>query len=147
MQIHRLLTATLLTTIVLVGLNANAQFPFPPPPPGSQSQMAAPNRDIQTEVAQMTQRYGLSNDQAAKVRTILEEETKKSEEVLKDGSLQMPERFARLQKLKQEEISRVSDVLTSEQKQKYEADLQPTPPAQSPASGAAPGLPNLPSSQ
>ena len=29
MQIHKLITTTLLTAIVLVGLNANAQFPFP----------------------------------------------------------------------------------------------------------------------
>jgi len=35
MQIHKLITTTLLTVIVLVGLNANAQFPFPPPPSGS----------------------------------------------------------------------------------------------------------------
>ena len=95
----------------------------------------------------MTQRYGLSEDQATKVTTILQEETKQSEEVLNGTTLTMQQRFTRLQSLKTEEISRISDVLTPEQKQKYEADVRPTPPAPSPASGAAPGLPNLPSNQ
>ena len=144
MQIHKLITTTLLTAIVLVGLNANAQFPFPPPPSGS---TAPPARNIQAEVAQMTQGYGLSEDQATKVMTILQEETKKSEEVFNDTTLTMQQRLTRLQSLKQEEVSLVSAVLTPEQKQKYEADVRPTPPAQPPASGAAPGLPNLPSDQ
>src|SRR5271165_4614071 len=144
MQIRKLITGTLFTAIVLIARNASAQLPFPPPPPGS---TAPPARNIQAEVAQMTQRYGLSEDQATKVTTILQEETKKSDEVLKSQSLSPEERLNKLQSLKQEEISRVSDVLTPEQKQKYQADLQPTPPAQSPASGAAPGLQNLPSNQ
>ena len=141
MQIRKLITGTLLTAIVLIALNASAQLPFPPPPGST----APPARNIQAEVAQMTQRYGLSEDQAKKVTTILQEETKKSEEVFNDTTLSMQQRFTRLQSLKKEEISRVSDVLTPEQKQKYEADVRPTPPAQSPASGAAPGLPSLPS--
>jgi hypothetical protein len=95
----------------------------------------------------MTQRYGLSADQATKVTTILQEETKKSEEVFNDATLTMQQRFTRMQSLKTEEISSVSGLLTPEQKQKYEADVRPTPPPQSPASGATPGLPNLPSNQ
>ena len=95
----------------------------------------------------MTQRYGLSEDQATKVTTILQEETQESEEVFNATTLTMQQRFTRLQSLKEEELSRVSAVLTPEQKQKYEADVLPTPPPQSPALGAAPGLPNLPSNQ
>src|SRR5271165_1512464 len=133
MQIHKRITTTLLTVIFLVSLNANAQFPFPPPS-GSTPPLT---RNVQAEVAQMTQRYGLSQDQATRVTTILQEETQKSEEVFSDSTLTMQQQFARLQSLKKEEISRVSDVLTPEQKQKYEADVRPTPPAPSPASGAA----------
>ena len=144
MQIRKLITGTLLTAIVLFGLNANAQFPFPPPSSGS---MPPLTRNIQAEVAQMTQRYGLSEDQASKVTTILQDETNKSEEAFSDSTLNMQQQFTRLQSLKQEEISRVSDVLTPGQNQKYEADVRPTPPTQSPASGAAPGLPSLPSNQ
>ena len=100
----------------------------------------------------MTGRYGLSEDQATKVTTILQDEANKSEEVFSDSTLTMTQQFTGLQSVKKEEISRVSDVLTPEQKrkfqqQRYEADVRPTPLAQSSASGAAPGLPNLPSSQ
>ncbi len=139
MQIYKLFNRTFLAAVVLIGLNAVAQLPFPPPPSGSQSSPALPTRDIQTEVAQMNQRYGLSDDQATKVRTILDEQTKKSEEVFKDQSLPIDQRFSRLQSLKQEEISRVSAVLTPEQRKKYEADGRPSLPAQLPAPGAASG--------
>jgi BMFP domain-containing protein YqiC len=142
MQIHTRITTTLLIAMVLAGLNANAQFPFSPPdstPPLT--------RNIQAEVAQMTRRYGLSEDQATKVTTILQDETNKSEEVFSNSTLTMQQQFTRLQSVKKEEISRVSDVLIPEQKQRYEADVRPTPLAQSSASGAAPKLPNLPSSQ
>ena len=144
MQMRKLITGTLFTAIALIALNASAQLPFPTPSSGS---MPPLTRNIQAEVAQMTQRYGLSEDQATKVTTILQDETKKSEEVFSDSTLTMQQQFTGLQSLKREEISRVSDVLTPEQKQKYQADVRPTPPAQSPASGAAPGLPNLPSNQ
>ena len=139
MQIRKPIAGTLLTAVVLIALNASAQMPFPPPP----GPTGLPARNIRAEVAQMTQRYGLSEDQATKVTTILQEETKTTEEVFNDTTLTMQQRFTRVQSQKEEEISRVSSVLTPEQKQKYEADVRPTSPAQSPASGAAPGLPNL----
>lgn len=141
MQIHKRITTTLLTAVVLAGLNANAQFSLPPP----LSSTPPLTRNIQAEVAQMTQRYGLSGDQAMRVATILQDEAKKSEDAFSDSTLTMKQQASRLQSLKMEEISRVSDVLIPKQKQKYEADVRLTPPAQSPASGAAAGLPNLPS--
>ena len=143
MQMRKLVTGTLFTAIVLIALNASAQLPFPPPP----GPTGLPARNIRAEVAQMTQRYGLSQDQATQVTTILQEETKSTEEVFNDTTLTMQQRFTRVQSLKEEEISHVSGVLSPEQKQKYEADVRSGPPAQSPASGAAPALPSLPSNQ
>ena len=142
MQIHMRISTTLLIAMVLAGLNANAQFRFSPPdstPPLT--------RNIQAEVAQMTRRYGLSEDQATKVMTILQHETNKSEQVFSNSTPTMQQQFTGLQSAKKQEILRVSDVLTPEQEQRYEADIRPTPLTQSSASGAAPGLPNLPSSQ
>ena len=143
MRINTRITTTLLTAVVLAGLTASAQFSLPPPlgptPPLT--------RNVQAEVAQMTRRYGLSEDQATKVATILQDEANKSEEAFSDSTLTMRQQGSRLQSLKQEEISRVSDVMTPEQKQKYEADVRLTPSALSSASGAAPGLPNLRSNQ
>ena len=143
MQIHARITTTLLIAMVLAVLNANAQFPLPPLS-GSTPPLT---RNVQAEVGQMAGRYGLSEDQATKVTTILQDETNKSAEAFSDSTLTMQQQFIRLQSVKREEILRVSDVLTPEQRQRYEADVRPTSLAQSPASGAAPGLPNLPSSQ
>ncbi len=91
----------------------------------------------------MKGRYSLSDDQVMKVRTILEEETKKAQEVLKDQSLSPEARMNNLQSLKQEEVSQVSSVLTSEQKQKYEADTRFIPTGHFTEPGAAPGSPNI----
>ena len=142
-QIHTRITTILLIAIVLAGLNANAQFPVPP-----LSGSAPPlTRNIQAEVDQMTGRYGLSEDQATKVTTILQDETSRSAEVFSDSTLTMRQQFTRLQEVRRDEILRVSDVLTPEQRKRYEADVRPTWLAQSPPSGAAPELPSLPSSQ
>jgi hypothetical protein len=78
----------------------------------------------------MAGRYGLSEDQATKVTTILQDETNKSTEAFSDSTLTMQQQFTRLQSVKREEILRVSDVLTPEQRQRYEADVQPTSLAQ-----------------
>ena len=143
MQIHTRNTTTLVIAMVLAVLNANAQFPLPPLS-GSTPPLT---RNIQAEVVQMIGRYGLSEDQATKVTAILQDETKRSEEAFSDSTLTMQQQYTRLQSVKSEEILRVSDVLTQEQRERYEADVRPTSLAQSPASGAAPGLPNLPSRQ
>lgn len=124
--------------ILFMTLNANAQLPLPPLPDSA----TPPFRNIQAEVAQLTQRYGLSEDQAAKVRSILNEESQKVEEVLKDGSLPPQDRLSKLQSVRKEEISRVSDALTPEQKKKYEADVQSILPGQNPAAGTTPAVPN-----
>ncbi len=142
MEVHTRITTTLLIAMALAVLNANAQFPLPPLS-GSQPL----TRNIRAEVAKMTGRYGLSEDQATKVTTILQDETNKSEEVFSDSTLTMQQQFTGPQSVKREEVSRVFDVLAPEQKQKYEADVRASRLAQSPAWGAAPELPNRPFGQ
>lgn len=132
MHIQKLISGAIFSVLVLVGHNARAQFPLPPPPTAQPP--SPPTRDIEAEVTGMTKRYGLSEDEAAKVRTILKEQTKKSEDTFKDESLTFEERIKRLKSQRDEEISRVSDVLTPEQKKKYQADVNP--PQRPPSSSA-----------
>ena len=47
----------------------------------------AASRNIEAAMAQMSQRYALSSDQAAKVRTILEEQARKFEQIANQGLL------------------------------------------------------------
>ena len=112
-----------------------AQFPPPPPPPSANP--APPSRDISAEVEKMTSRYGLSDDEAKNVRTILEEQTRKVADLVKDASLAPDEKLHRMLSIRDEEIKRVSAALTPEQKKKYLADVRPGPPVNQPTE--APG--------
>ena len=111
MQIHKLISVMIFSADVLATHRAGAQLPLPPPPAMAQPPSSA-TRDIETDLAQMTKRNDLTDEQAAKVRGILTEQTKKSQEALKDESLSFEGRVDRLKSLKEVEISRVSDVLT-----------------------------------
>jgi hypothetical protein len=85
----------------------------------------------------MTKRYGLSDAAGKNVRSILEEQTRKAADVLKDGSLAPEEKVHRMLSIRDEEIKRVSDALPPEQKKKYLADVRPGPPVNQPTE--APG--------
>jgi hypothetical protein len=120
--------------LALAASGISAQLPLPPPPgaglppafPGNLPTLPQiPSRDINAEVAGMIKRYGLSEDQAKRIRAILKEQTRKLEMTLRDGSLSLNDRIGRLLAVRNEEIARVSEVLTPEQRAKYEADMHP----------------------
>ena len=85
-------------------------------------------------MAQMTQRYALSSDQATKLRSILDEQARKFEQIANQGLLPQ-DAFGRLKSLEYEEVSRISAVLTPEQRKKYEQEAQSALPA-GPQSGS-----------
>ena len=121
MSIQKLISAVVLgATIAVAGHGAIAQPSLPPLP---FSAPPAPSGNIEAEIAKLTQRYALSSDQAAKVRTILEEQVRKFQEVAHQD-LPPQDGLGRLQSVKDEEISRVSAVLTPEQRMKYEQDAR-----------------------
>lgn len=103
--------------------SAHAQFPALPPLPPAPSSL--PSRDIPAEVKNMTRRYGLSDDQAKSVSGIMKEQTEKADGVVKDDSLTPEEHIHRLLSIREEEITRVSEALTPEQRKKYQADVHP----------------------
>ena len=127
--------AVFLAALTIAGPNMSAQFPAPPPLPSDLPAPQIPQKDIAAEVKQMTQRYGLSEDQAKKVSAILEDHTKKADAVAKDDSLSPEQKIPRLLATKDEEIKQVSEVLTPEQRKKYEADVHPSAPPKPPADG------------
>jgi hypothetical protein len=102
----------------MAGHDATAEPNLSPPHITAPS---AANRNFEALTTQMTQRYGLTSDQAAKVRTILEEQARRFEQVANQG-LPPQDGFSRLKSLEDEEISRISAVLTSEQRRKYELE-------------------------
>ena len=116
--------AVLGAALAVAGHNATAE-------PSLSPRIAAPpaaSRNIEAVIAQMTQRYALSSDQAAKVRTILEEQGRKFEQVASQG-LMPQDALGRLKSLEDEEVSRVSAVLTPEQRRKFEQEVRSALPA------------------
>ena len=139
MQIHKLISVMIFSADVLATHRAGAQLPLPPPPAMAQPPSSA-TRDIETDLAQMTKRNDLTDEQAAKVRGILTEQTKKSQEAFKDESLSFEGRVDRSKSLKEVEISRVSDVLTQEQREKYQKDIRPHPAGGKSDPGSSTGI-------
>ena len=131
-------TATLAYGVMVAALtvgtsNIHAQFPPPPRLPSNLPQV--PQRDISSEITRMTKRYALSDDQVNKVRTILENHAKKANEIAKDDTLSPEARVNHLLTVREDEIAQVSDVLTPEQREKYQADVHPSGPPEEPANG------------
>jgi len=123
MRIQQAIAAALACAAVgLAGHRASAQPPLPGAPP------AAPAQDVGAETSRLTKLYGLSNDQAARVRTILGEQAKKADDVVRQ-QLPLDQPLGRLKSVKDEEASRVADVMTLEQRSRYENDSRPALPS------------------
>lgn len=125
MKTPKLACGVIFAALTIAASSVRAQFPAPPPLPSAASAPSIPRRDPSTEVEQMKKRYNLSEDQAKKVRTILEDHGKRVEAIAKDESLSPQDRINQLLSAREEEIAQISDVMTPEQKEKYQADVHP----------------------
>lgn len=123
-NIRKLACGVLYAAIALATHSMSAQEA--PPTQAMQPPSAAfpPERNVDTEVSIMTKRYGLSDDQAAKVRAILKDEQQKTEALLKDDSLSRRDLFTKMKSLREDETTRVSGVLTPDQRTKYQSDVE-----------------------
>ena len=126
--------------------STSAQQPGMPSTDGMQAPSSPfpPQRNVDDEVAKMTKQYGLSDDQATKIRAILNDEQQKTEAMLKDTSLSPPGLFTKIKSLREDETTRVSAVLNPDQRTKYQSDVkQQMQSRQSPPSGFPPPPPGL----
>ncbi len=106
------------------GASATAQEAGPLPPDDMEPPPAAlqPKMNVDKEVSKMAKRYALSNDQKAQIRVILSDEKQKTDAVLQDSSLMPEERFSKMRTIHEDEVSRVTTILTVDQQVKYERD-------------------------
>lgn len=124
-----------------------AQEPGPPPPDGMQGPpgMQPPKMDVDKEIARMTKRYALTDAQKTQVRPILVEQQHKMELVFQDSSLSPEDRFAKIRAIHDEQVSRVSEVLSDSQRSKYQKDqkeMGPGPEGMPPPPDGGGGPPN-----
>ena len=76
------------------------------------------------QLTQLSEQLKLTDDQKAKVKTVLEEERKKVQDLRADTSLSQQDLRAKRQALMQETSKKMKDVLTADQFKKYEEWLQ-----------------------
>lgn len=120
--IHRMQIALwALTGFVLIAMGQTALCQEPgPPPPGPME--TPPSINVDKQLTRMTKRYGLADTQKAQIRPILAEEKKKMDALFQDSSLSPEDRFDKMRTIHEDEVARISPILSDEQRAKYEKD-------------------------
>ena len=108
-------------------------------PPSSAS---LPQGSLDSQVSALTQRYSLSSDQATQVRAILQDEQQRAFVIVTDKSLTPPDLSRKIASLKEDQIARISAIMTPEQRTKFETDVKQVsaPPQPSGFPPPPPGL-------
>ena len=130
----------------LCAADTNTPAAVPPAggPPGGQRPpgMRGPNLD------QLVQQLNLTDDQKAKVKTILDTQNQKMRDLRNDTSLAPEERRPKIQSIREETTAQMKTVLTPDQFEKWQKMTQrnrrPGGPGGPPPGGERPGGTNAP---
>jgi Spy/CpxP family protein refolding chaperone len=105
--------------------SAGAQEPPPRPPDGMEMPPPdMPRMDVDKELARMTKRYGLSESQRAQIRSVLVDVKAKMDDLSKDSSTDFGEQMQRMRAIREKQTSRISAILSDEQRAKYQKDTE-----------------------
>jgi len=123
-----LLQGTIFTFVACAWLAATysvaAQEPPPPPPDGMEMPRPdMPKMDVDKELARMTKRYGLSESQKAQVRPILVDVKARMDDLSRDSAAEFGERIEKMRAIRDEQTSRISAILSDNQRVKYQKDM------------------------
>lgn len=120
-KIFTLVACTWLATTYM----ACAQEPPPPPPDGMEMPHPdMPRMDVDKELARMTKWYTLSDSQKAQIRPVLVDVKVKMEALFKDSSADFGGQVQKMRAIRDEQSSRVSAILSEDQREKYRKDMQ-----------------------
>jgi hypothetical protein len=104
---------------------AGAQEPPPPPPDGMEMPRPdVPKMDVDKELARMTKRYALSEIQKAQIKPVLVNLKARMDALSKDSSTEFGERMQKMLAIREEQISRISAILSDDQRAKYRKDTE-----------------------
>jgi Spy/CpxP family protein refolding chaperone len=84
-------------------------------------QMGPGMGNVDDHVKELTTKLNLSNDQQAKVKSILEDTHQQMDTLAKDQSISKDDKHAKMKELHESVHSKVRDVLTDDQKPKFDA--------------------------
>jgi Spy/CpxP family protein refolding chaperone len=110
-----LFVAVLVCTIAL-GIQAYGQEGPPPGGPGGHRQR--PSAEEQT--SRLTKALSLTEEQQGKVKAILEEQHQEMGKLREDSSVAPEDRFSKMRELREKAHAQIKEVLTDEQKKKFE---------------------------
>jgi Spy/CpxP family protein refolding chaperone len=80
------------------------------------------NADAQLE--HMSSALNLTDDQKAKIKPILEEQSNKMHQLMQDTSISQQDKRSKFQQIHQDTMSQIKPILTSDQQQKLESMQQ-----------------------
>jgi hypothetical protein len=104
---------------------AGAQEPPPPPPDGmDMPHPDMPKMNVEKELARMTKRYGLSENQKVQIRLVLVDVKTKIDALSRDSSTDFGERMQKMRAIRDEQTSRISAILSDDQRAKYHKDME-----------------------
>ncbi len=112
-------------TWLAAAYSTRAQEPPPPPPDGMEMPHPdMPKMDVDKELARMTKRYSLSDSQKVQIRPVLVDVKVKMDALFKDSSRDFGEQVQKMRAIRDEQISRISAILSDGQREKYQKDMQ-----------------------
>ena len=122
--VFQLLLRVACTSLLVAGLTTVAQTRSSATPavaPDSQT-VGRKEFDAAKELPRMIQRYGLSDEQRAKIQPILSEQQRQVHELGEDESLSNSEWAKAVQEVHQQTVSKIKPLLTDAQLSKYTKD-------------------------
>jgi Spy/CpxP family protein refolding chaperone len=129
MEIHmKLMRLLALLAACLFALAAGAQQNPPAQPGGDQKQgghghmgMGPGMGNVDDHVKELSTKLNLTSDQQTKVKAILEENHQQMQTIMNDKSLSMDDKHAKMKSMHDSVHSKVRDILTDEQKPRFDA--------------------------
>jgi len=115
-----ILGALLSAGLVLAQAPATNQAPAANAPQAAPAQQGHRNFDPNRQAVRLSQRLGLSDDQAAQIKPILADRFQQMQTLRADISLSEQDRHAKVRALMQDSNTRIESVLNDTQKQQFE---------------------------
>ena len=111
------LCAAVMAGLLLGAMAVFAQEPAAPPQGGGWQRGQMPTADQRLQ--RMTQALNLTEDQQAKIKPILENETTQMQSLRSDTALSQEDRLAKMKQIRENTSSQINPILTPDQQKQY----------------------------
>jgi protein CpxP len=113
----------LLFAVCMFALGALAQQNPPAQGGGEQQGRRRGMPSVEDQLKNLTEKVGLTDDQQAKIKPILEDSRAQMQKVMQDDSMSREDKMAKGRTLREATNSKIRDVLNDDQKKKFD-DMQ-----------------------